>query len=166
MGSFLKKIRSLFTREVVLYVVFGVLTTVLNSLKHERESVIVTAVAVTLVVALCYWRVRGAPFGEDLLLSTAQATAAGLFVATLSAAFFVYRAAGTVAPPLTLVRVLLGVGIAITVGRFLPHAGKILTPVYAVLVALAYLLILLVTRELAAADLATLRAVATKRGAR
>jgi len=38
--------------------------------------------------------------------------------------------------------------------------------VYAVLVALAYLLILLVTRELAAADLATLRAVATKRGAR
>ncbi len=70
------------------FAIFGVLTTVLNSLKHERESVIVTAVAVTLVVALCFWRVRGAPFGQDLLLCTAQATAAGLFVATLSAAFF------------------------------------------------------------------------------
>ncbi|MEI9954511.1 MAG: oligosaccharide flippase family protein [Pseudomonadota bacterium] len=148
------------------FAIFGVLTTVLNSLKHERESVIVTAVAVTLVVLLCYWRVRGAPFGQDLLLCTAQATAAGLFVATLSAAFFVYRAAGAVAPPLTLVRVLLGVGVATTLGRFLPHAGKILTPVYAVLVALAYLLILLVTRELAAADLTTLRAVTAKRGAR
>lgn len=148
------------------FAIFGVLTTVLNSLKHERESVIVTAVAVTLVVALCYLRVRGAPFGEGLLLYTAQATAAGLFVATLSAAFFVYRAAGAVAPPLTLVRVLLAVGVATAVGRFLPHAGKILTPMYAALVALAYLLILLVTRELAAADLATLRAVATKRRAR
>ncbi len=148
------------------FAIFGVLTTVLNSLKHERESVIVTAIAVTLVVALCYVRVRGAPFGEDLLLYTAQATAAGLFVATLSAAFCVYRAAGAVAPPLTLVRVLLGVGVATTLGRFLPHADKILTLVYAAVVALAYLLILLVTRELAAADLATLRAVATKRGAR
>ena len=148
------------------FAIFGVLTTVLNSLKHERETVIVTAVAVTLVVALCYWRVRGAPFGEDLLLYTAQATAAGLFVATLSAAFFVYRAAGAVAPPLTLVRVLLAVGVATTLGRFLPHAGKIVTPVYAVVVALAYVLILLISRELAAADLATLRAVAAKRGAR
>ena len=148
------------------FAIFGVLTTVLNSLKHEIQTLIVTAVAVTLVVALCYLRVRGAPFGEPLLLYTAQATAAGLFVATLSAAFFVYRAAGAVAPPLTLLRVLLGVAVATTLGRVLPHAGKIVTPVYAVLVALAYLLILLVTRELAAADLATLRAVAAKRGAR
>ena len=148
------------------FAIFGVLTTVLNSLKHERESVIVTAVAVTLVITLCYLRVRGAPFGEHLLLYTAQATAAGLFVATLSAAFFVYRAAGAVAPPLTLVRVLLGVGVAVTLGRLLPQAGKIVTPMYAVLVALAYLLILLVTRELAAADLATLRAVAAKRSPR
>jgi len=148
------------------FAIFGVLTTVLNSLKHERETVMVTAVAVTLVVALCYLRVRGAPFGEQLLLYTAQATAAGLFVATLSAAFFVRRAAGAVAPPLTLVRVLLAVGAAVTLGRLLPQAGKIVTPVYAALVALAYLAILLVTRELAAADLATLRAVVTKRGAR
>jgi len=148
------------------FAIFGVLTTVLNSLKHERESMIVTGVAVTLVVALCFWRVRGAPFGPELLLYTAQATAAGLFVATLSAAFFVYRAAGSVAPPLTLVRVLVAVAIATSVGRFLPYAGKIVTPVYAGLVALAYLLILLVSRELVGADLATLRAVVTKRAAR
>jgi len=148
------------------FAIFGVLTTVLNSLKHERESMIVTGVAVTLVVALCFWRVRGAPFGPELLLYTAQATAAGLFVATLSAAFFVYRAAGSVAPPLTLVCVLVAVAIATSVGRFLPYAGKIVTPVYAGLVALAYLLILLVSRELVGADLATLRAVVTKRAAR
>lgn len=148
------------------FAIFGVLTTVLNSLKHERETALVTAVAVVLVAALCYLRVRGAPFGEQLLLYTAQATAAGLFVATLSAAFFVHRAAGAVAPLLTLIRVLLGVGVAVTLGRLLPHAGKIITPVYAGLVALAYLAILLVSRELTAADLTTVRAVVTKRGSR
>lgn len=148
------------------FAIFGVLTTVLNSLKHERESAVVTAVAVTLVAALCYLRVRGAPFGEDLLFLTAEATAAGLFVATLSAAFFVYRAAGAVAPPLSLLRVLAAVAVATTIGRYLPHAGKILTPLYALVVAASYALILLVTRELGAEDLSTLRTVLTKRRAR
>lgn len=145
------------------FAIFGVLTTVLNSLKHERESAIVTLVAVTLVVSLCYVRVRGAPFGADLLLYTAQATAAGLFVATLSAAFFVYRAAGAVAPLLSVLRVLLALAAAIAVGRTLPHAGKIMTPVYAALVAFSYLLVLLLTRELGSRDLATVRAVISKR---
>jgi stage V sporulation protein B len=148
------------------FAIFGVLTTVLNSLKHERESAIVTGVAATLVVALCYLRVRGAPFGADLLLFTAQATAAGLFVATLSAAFFVYRAAGAVAPPAALLRVLVAAAIAITVGRVLPHAGKILTPVYAVLVAFTYVVVLLISRELGPRDLETIRAVVSKRRAR
>jgi stage V sporulation protein B len=148
------------------FAIFGVLTTVLNSLKHERESAIVTGVAATLVVALCYLRVRGAPFGADLLLLTAQATAAGLFVATLSAAFFVYRAAGAVAPPLTLARVAVAMAIAISVGRVLPHAGKILTPVYAVAVGVAYVVILLASRELGPHDLETVRAVVSKRRAR
>lgn len=148
------------------FAIFGVLTTVLNSLKHERESAIVTGVAVTLVVGLCYFRVRGAPFGENLLLYTAEATAAGLFVATLSAAYFVYRAAGAVAPPLSLLRVLVAVAMAVGVGRVLPHAGKMMTPVYAALVGLGYVLILLVTRELAGEDLATIRAVVSKRRAR
>ncbi|MEP7052613.1 MAG: oligosaccharide flippase family protein, partial [Pseudomonadota bacterium] len=148
------------------FAIFGVLTTVLNSLKHERESALVTGVAVTLVVVLCYLRVRGAPFGADLLLLTAQATAAGLFVATLSAAFFVYRAAGAVAPPLALLRVLVASAVAIAVGRALPQAGKILTPVYAVLVALAYISILLISRELSRRDLDTVRAVVSKRRAR
>ena len=148
------------------FAIFGVLTTVLNSLKHERESVIVTAVAVALVVALCVWRVRGAPFGPDLLLYTAQATAAGLFVATLSAAYFVYRAAGAVAPPLALLRVVLAASIATSVGRVLPHSAKFVTPVYAALVAAIYVVILLLTRELGARDLATIRAVVSKRRAR
>jgi len=145
------------------FAIFGVLTTVLNSLKHERESVIVTAIAAALVVLLCYLRVRGAPFGADLLLYTAEATAAGLFVATLSAAFFVHRAAGAVAPLLTVLRVAGAVTVAVVLGRFLPAGGKLLTPIYAALVALAYGVVLIATRELGPADLATVRQVVAKK---
>jgi hypothetical protein len=84
----------------------------------------------------------------------------------LSAAFFVYRAAGAVAPPLAVVRVLLAVAGATAIGRILPQAGKILTPVYAVLVACVYVCILLVTRELGVNDLNTVREVVSKRRAR
>ena len=73
---------------------------------------------------------------------------------------------GAVAPPLSLLRVLLAMVAAIGVGRVLPHAGKIVTPVYAALVGISYVLILLVTRELASEDLATVRAVVSKRRAR
>jgi stage V sporulation protein B len=145
------------------FAIFGVLSTVLNSLKHERESALVTGVAVTLVVLLCYFRVQGAPFGESLLFYTAEATAAGLFVATLSAAFFVHRAAGAVAPPLALLRVSFAATGATLLGRFLPHAGKLLTPAYALIVALTYVLFLLVTRELTLSDARTLGAIVARR---
>ncbi len=138
----------------------------LNSLKHERESVIVTRRCRDVGRAVVLLARARRPVRPRFAALYRAGHRSGPVRGTLSAAFFVYRAAGAVAPPLTLVRVLLGVGVATTLGRFLPHAGKILTPVYAVLVALAYLLILLVTRELAAADLTTLRAVTAKRGAR
>jgi hypothetical protein len=48
----------------------------------------------------------------------------------------------------------------------LPHAGKILTPVYAVLVAFTYVVVLLISRELGPRDLETIRAVVSKRRAR
>jgi len=84
----------------------------------------------------------------------------------LSAAYCVYRAAGAVAPPLALVRVAIAVAVAASVGRTLPHAGKMMTPLYAALVGVIYISILLVTRELGGEDLATVRAVVSKRRAR
>ena len=53
-----------------------------------------------------------------------------------------------------------------SVGRVLPHAGKVVTPIYAGVVALSYVLVLLLSRELGAKDLATVRAVVSKRRAR
>lgn len=145
------------------FAVFGILTTVLNSLKREVASMAITAVAFGLVVALCFLRVRGTEFGAELLWRTASATTSGLALATLAAAFVVYRTAGAVAPLVTLLRVLGAMAVTITIGRFLPHPGKLMTLGYAAALGGIYVTLLLVSRELGRADLATVKAVLGKK---
>jgi stage V sporulation protein B len=141
------------------FAILGILTTVLNSLNRERASAAITGVAFALVVVLCFVRVRGGPFGEELLWRTAVATSSGLALATLTAAVLVKRTAGAVVAPLSLGRVLLAMAVAITIGRVLPAPGKLLTLVYALVVAGSYVFVLLVVRELSRRDAATLKAV-------
>ncbi|HEY2406709.1 MAG TPA: oligosaccharide flippase family protein [Polyangiaceae bacterium] len=148
------------------FAILGVLTTVLNSLNREIDSAVVVGIAFLLVVVLCFLRVRGGTFGPGLLLATAQATSTGLVLATLSAAFLVQRAAGAVVPLRVVLRVLFALSVAVAVGRYLPHASKLVTPVYAGVVVVVYALVLVVTRELDRADLETARAVLGKRRAR
>ncbi|HMJ12661.1 MAG TPA: lipopolysaccharide biosynthesis protein [Polyangiaceae bacterium] len=141
------------------FAILGILTTVLNSLNRERASAGITATAFALVVLLCFLRVRGGPFGEELLWRTALATSSGLVLATLAAAFLVKRTAGAVVPPLSLVRVLVAMAVAIGVGRVLPYQGKLVTLIYAATVATIYVAALLLSRELTRADANTVKAV-------
>jgi stage V sporulation protein B len=135
------------------FAIFGILTTVLNSLGRERQSLQVTAFAVTIVVALCVGRARGATLSEEMLWLTAQATSAGLTVATLIAAWLVYRAAGALVSPLTLLRTLSALAVAALLARVAFPAGKIMTLVAAAVTPCFYLAVLIVTRELGRADL-------------
>ncbi len=145
------------------FAVFGILTTVLNSLGRERQSAVVTGLAVMLVGVLCFTRVRGTPLSEELLWRTAQATTAGLLGATLIAAVLVRRAAGALAPLLTLLRTLLALGVAAGFARLAFPPGKLLTLLAAGLTPLVYLAILLLTRELGRADLQLIQAVIRRR---
>ncbi len=145
------------------FAIFGILTTVLNSLERERASAAITGTAVGLVVLLCFLRVRGGPFGEELLVRTAAATTAGLVLATLLAALLVRRTAGALVAPLSLLRVLLAIAVAIALGRQFPAAGKVATIGLSAAVALVYVVILLITRELSKRDLDMVRAVLSRR---
>jgi stage V sporulation protein B len=146
----------------------GVLTAVLNSLGLQRVSLVVTGLACALVVGLCVGRVRGLPFGPDLLWNTALATSTALLAATLVAGWLVRRAAGALVAPATVLRVLVALGGAVALARLLPSASPIATPAFSLLVAAAYLLVLIVLRELGSSDWQALqRTVARKsRGAR
>jgi stage V sporulation protein B len=147
------------------FAVFGILTTVLNSLKRELWSAIITAVAFGLVVVLCFLRVRGAAFGPELLLRTAMATTAGIVVATVGAGFMVYKTTGAVVAPLSVVRVVAAMAIAITLGRWLPPGGKMMALAYSAVVAGVYVVILLLSRELGKNDLANVKNVISRRRA-
>ena len=136
------------------FAIFGILTTVLTSLQRERLSAVLTVVALAVVIGLCVALVRGRAYGPELLVRTAIATGVGLLVATLLAAGAVRKEAGAVVAPLTLARVLLALGAGIAVGRLLPPGSKLLTIVYALVVGVAYALVLLLTRELGTKDLA------------
>ncbi len=144
----------------------GVLTAVLNSLQRQRESLIITALACVLVTVLCFGRVRGAPFGAELLWHTAVATSLALLGATLVAAFLVYRSAGAVIAPASVVRVLLALALSAAGARLLPEPSLLLTPVVSALIAGAYFVLLIALRELTGADWHALRGVLARRAAR
>jgi stage V sporulation protein B len=144
------------------FAIFGILITVLNSLKRERESLWVTLFAVVVVAALCFGRARGAALGEELLWLTAQATSAGLAAATAIAAVLVHRAAGALVSPWTLLRTALSLGVSALAARTLFPPGTLLTLVAAAVTPCVYLVVLLLTRELGRADLDVLRRVAKR----
>jgi stage V sporulation protein B len=141
------------------FAIFGILTTVLNSLGRERQSMWVTGFAVVVVVSLCFGRARGAAPGEELLWLTAQATATGLAGATLVAAWLVYRAAGALVPPLTLLRTVAALAVAALLARVAFPAGQLMTLVAAAVTPCFYMAVLIATRELGRADLDIVRRV-------
>ncbi|RYZ06400.1 MAG: lipopolysaccharide biosynthesis protein [Myxococcales bacterium] len=144
------------------FAIFGILTTVLNSLGRERESLLVTALAVVIVAGLCFTRAHEGNLSEQLLWLTAQATSTGLVVATSIAAYLVWRAAGGLVSPWTLARTLLALGLAAALGRFAFPPGKMLTLVAAAVIPCVYLALLIGLRELGRADLEVLRKVAKR----
>jgi stage V sporulation protein B len=144
------------------FAIFGILTTVLNSLGRERESLLVTALAVVIVAGLCFSRAHDAALSEQLLWLTAQATSTGLVVATSIAAYLVYRAAGGLVSPWTVLRTLLALGVAAALGRLAFPPGKVLTLVAAAVIPCVYLGLLIALRELGRADWDVIRKVARR----
>ena len=98
-------------------------------------------------------------------MRTALATTTGIVAATIAAGFLVWKTAGAVVSPLCVVRVLVSMGIAITLGRFLPPGGKFMALAYSAMVAGTYVVLLLVTRELGKNDLLTVKNVISRRRA-
>jgi stage V sporulation protein B len=145
------------------FAIFGILTTVLNSLARERASMLLTGLAVALVVSTSFVLVPGTTFGPQILLRTAISTTVGLFAATLATALLVRKSAGAVAPWPSLLRVLLAMATAIFVGRVSPVSGKLSTLLFAAIVGCVYVLVLLVTRELGKQDVQLVRTVLSRR---
>jgi stage V sporulation protein B len=142
-----------------VFAIFGILTSVLNSLGYERASAIVTASAAALVAVACFYWVRRTPLSDELLLRTATATSTSVLIATVAASALVHRAAGGLVPVKVVLRVGLATTLATFLGRFLWDTPKLLAPVLAIAVVAAYAGVLLATRELGRDDLALVKRV-------
>lgn len=145
------------------FAVLGILTTVLTSLKRERASAAITGVAVVLVTALGSLFLRNQPFGSDLLIRTASATSVGLVLATVVAAIVVQRTAGAVVAPLTLIRVGVGLGVTVTLGRLWSPASHVGTLVASCALVGLYFAVLIVLREVGRKDLDQVLTVAGRK---
>ncbi len=142
-----------------VFALLGIAVTVLASLGRERLAVAVTAVALVLVGTLCWATVPGAAFGGAQLEASATATSVALVVGLVTAGFLVRRLTGAFGPAATFLRVGGVLALGTFVGTRLPVFGKLVTPVMAVLVVIAYLVLLVVTGELGKEDLALVSAV-------
>jgi stage V sporulation protein B len=145
------------------FALFGIFTTVLNSLGREKASAVITAVAFVLVAGLCWLLLSGAPFDRDLLWKTAVSTSVGLGAATLTAGLLVQKTARASVDPFSLLRVALAMAIAIAVGRHLPYVGKLVTIGYALGIGLLYVLLLVALRELGKTDVELVQKVLRRR---
>jgi stage V sporulation protein B len=148
------------------FAMLGLSTTVLVSLGRERTAMTITAVALTLLAATCAIVIPSAPFGAAQLDATATATTTALVLALVVGVISVRRIAGAFMPWKTAVRVGLCVAGAFVVGGVTPMFSKLLTPVVATGVVLAYFAALVVTGELGKDDLALVVSIAARRAKR
>lgn len=148
------------------FAMLGLATTVLVSLGRERTAMTITAVALALLAGTCAIVIPTAPFGAPQLDATATATTTALVLALGVGVVAVRRIAGAFVPWKTAVRIGLCVAGAFVLGGVMPTFSKVLTPVVATGVVVAYLVALVVTGELGKADLALLVSIAARRRAK
>jgi stage V sporulation protein B len=145
------------------FAVLGITSAALTSLGKERISFLITAGTVGVVATACSLLVPAAPFGPTMLVRSATGAAIGLTLAVIVGGLVLRRVAGAFVSLLTLGRVALATAVAVGLGSLLPWLGKPAVLAEAALVAAVYVVVLLVTRELGAKDLALVRSVLGKR---
>ncbi|MBL8611516.1 MAG: lipopolysaccharide biosynthesis protein [Myxococcales bacterium] len=147
------------------FAILGLGTTILVGIGREITALLITLVALILVLVLSTSGVPRAAFGGPQLLTAAACTAAALLGALAVTIVVVRRATGAFVPWVTGARVSLGVGLAWTLGLYTPTSGRLTTTVMAAGVALLYVVVLVVTRELRGADLALARSIVARKKA-
>ena len=139
------------------FAILGIVSSALTSLRRERLAFAITAVTVALVALGCFVLVPRAEFGPDMLVKSAIATASALTVSAIVGGFVLRSVAGSFVAPATLVRVVIATVATVALGSQVPWLGKPFVLVAAAAMALVYVAILVLLREVGRADLAQIR---------
>jgi len=147
------------------FAMFAIGSTILASVSRERTAARLTLLALTLSATACAVLVPRATFGEAQLVTSARAVGSALFLSLGVAAWLVKRETGAFVALRTAARVALAIAVTVAVGSQLPVTGRLVTPVVCALSAAVYMLMLVVTREVRAADVRDLTAILRRRRA-
>ncbi|MBA3498974.1 MAG: hypothetical protein H0T65_01290, partial [Deltaproteobacteria bacterium] len=137
--------------------------TILNSAGYTRAASVTAAT--TLVLAIVANSIA-LPMAVDdglVLPVAATVTACAMLFGAIASGAVLYKKLGAFIPLASLVRIAIATGVALGVGRFLPLHGKLMTLVEACVVGAAFLVTLVVTRELGKRDLEAIKAIRKKR---
>jgi stage V sporulation protein B len=148
----------------VAFSIFAIAGTILNGAGYTRDAIIGAAITLVLAAAGNAIAIPMCDPGREVLVVAGTVTGVAMVIGAAITGYLLWRRLGAFLPVLTLVRVLLGIGVAMLVGRLIPFTSKLLTLVEAAAVGLTFLAVLVVTRELGKADLKAIVAVRAKRG--
>lgn len=137
----------------VAFALFSIAGTILNSAGRTRDAI---AVAVAMLLFLSFGLFLLIPRfepGIEMLLACGAVTATAMGLGAIASAFMLKARLGAFLSPLTAVRVLAALAVAVAVGRMIPTMGKLGTLLEAAACGMSYLGTLVVTGELSRADI-------------
>ena len=149
----------------VAFSIFAIAGTILNGAGMTLPAV--ATAALTLVVA-AVGNAIAIPIAAErgtVLETAAIVTTSAMVIGAIASGWVLRRRLGAFLPVLSVVRVIVATAAAIAVGRVLPLGGrgKLFTLIEAVIVGAAFLVVLVITRELGRGDLEAIKAVRRSR---
>jgi stage V sporulation protein B len=153
----------------VAFSIFAIAGTILNGAGKTLPAVITAALTLALAAVGNYIAIPIAAERGSVLVVAAAVTSGAMGVGALASGWALRRELGAFLPVGSVVRVVIATAAAIAVGRerlverVLPLRGKPMTLIQAVVVGVAFLAVLVITRELGRRDLEAIKAVRRNR---
>ena len=151
----------------VAFSIFAIAGTILNGAGKTMPAVATAAGTLALATIGNIIAIPIAAEHGDVLHVAALVTSGAMLVGAIASGWVLRRQLGAFLPVASVVRIAIATGAAIAVGRLLSGVlprGKLLTLIEAAVVAVTFLSVLVITRELGKRDLAAIKAVRRKRG--
>ena len=157
----------------VAFSIFAIAGTILNGAGKTLPAVVTAAFTLAVAAVGNYIAIPIAAEHGRALLAAALVTSGAMGIGALTSGWVLRRELGALLPVGSLIRVAIATVAAIAVGRerlaeraigaVLPLHGKLMTLIQAVVVGVAFLAVLVITRELGRRDLDAIRAVRRSR---
>lgn len=147
----------------VAFSMFAIAGTILNGAGKTLPAVTTAAVTLAVATVANYIAIPIAAAHGNVLHVAALVTSGAMLIGAIASGWALRRALGAFLPALSIFRIAIATAAAIAIGRVLPRSGKLVTLGEAVVVGLAFLAVLVITRELGRGDLAAIRAARRNR---